>query len=111
MSKISEDFESVAPARVTINRGRVAEGIVEAAREDLDKREADRIERLMDPPRLALIRRRVRERVIDQAIDSMLNAGVIVATHDGVEAAVDWEEVKEFLKTVLPIILQILALF
>jgi hypothetical protein len=41
----------------------------------------------------------------------MLAASVIVPTPDGVEAAVDWEQVVKFLGELLPVLLQLLILF
>jgi hypothetical protein len=94
-----------------ITRNEIAVGIIEAANAKNDARLSAKIERIMDPPRWAFRRRRIRERVIDQAIDDMLAASVIVPTPDGVEAAVDWEQVVKFLGELLPVLLQLLILF
>lgn len=94
-----------------ITRNEIAVGIIEAAQAKNDTRLAARIERIMDPPRWAFRRKRIRERVIDQAIDDMLASGVIVPTPDGVEAAVDWDQVVNFLGELLPVLLQLLILF
>ena len=103
--------EQIAPVRIFVNRGKVQDGILEAARANLSGRELARVERIMTAPRWQFRRRRVQERIIDEAVDSMLVAGVVVATPEGTEAALDWSAVLEFIKELLPVILHIIALF
>lgn len=103
----------VEASRSSLDRDTIADEIITAARDsDLSEREKSRIVGTMEKPRWWQFRkRRVRDRVIDQAIDGMFTEELVVATPDGVEPAVDWDAIASFFERMLPLILQIVSLF
>lgn len=96
---------------VPIDRERIADAILDAAQDDTDLGwfAKWRIRRVMESNRPRL--RVARERIIDHAASQMLAAEVIEVTPEGAMAAVDWTAVLDFIKELLPVILQIIALF
>ena len=73
----------------------------------LDRRQKRRIERVMKSP----FRRRAREKIVDDVTAQMLNEEVIIVTPEGVEMAIDLEGILAFIERLLPLVLQLLALF
>lgn len=95
---------------VSVDREKIAAAIIEASRQsDMSRWKKRRVKRVMTSNRGRL--KRAKEQAIDMAASEMLTAGVIVATQDGVEAAINFEVVLGFLEKLMPFILQIIGLF
>lgn len=86
----------------------IQEAVVKAAdASDLSEFQKNRIKRIMKSPFRPIARRNITDRVTG----ALLAEEMLVVTEAGVEAAVDWTKILEFIKTLLPIILQLIALF
>ena len=103
--------EPAAESDGNVDRDDIADQIIEAAEQsdDLSRREKRRIKRVMNAKRGRLLK--MKNVAIDQAVEEMLVAEVIVATPDGVEANWNFQAILEFLEGLLPIILQIISIF
>lgn len=86
----------------------IQQAVIDAAdASDLSGYQKNRIKRIMKSPFRPIARRNITDRVTE----ALLAEEMIVVTEAGVEAAVDWTKVLEFIKTLLPIVLQLIALF
>jgi hypothetical protein len=86
----------------------IQEAVVKAAEaSDLSEFQKNRIKRIMKSPFRPIARRNITDRVTE----ALLAEEMLVVTEAGVEAAVDWEKILERIQKLLPIILQLIALF
>lgn len=86
----------------------IQQAVVDAAdASDLGEFQKARIKRIMKSPFRPIARRNITDRVTE----ALLAEEMIVVTEQGVAAAVDWAQVLDFIKTLLPIVLQLIALF
>jgi hypothetical protein len=86
----------------------IQKAIIEAAdASDLNAFQKNRIKRIMGSPVRPFARRSITNRVTE----ALLAEELVMVTESGVSAAVDWTSILEFVKTMLPIILQLIALF
>lgn len=91
-----------------MNATQIQQAIVEAAdASDLSRFEKNRIRRIMNSPIRPFARRSITNRVTE----ALLAEELLIVTEAGTEAAVDWNAILEFVKALLPIILQLIALF
>ena len=95
---------------VSVDREKIAKQIIQSAKDsDLSRRKKRQVRRTMAATRGRLAK--VKEQVIDHAASEMLAAGVVVATEDGVEAAINWSEIADFIERMLPVFLTIMQFF
>jgi hypothetical protein len=86
----------------------IQKAIIEAAdASDLGTFQKNRIKRIMGSSVRPFARRSITNRVTE----ALLAEELVMVTESGVSAAVDWTSILEFIKTMLPIILQLIALF
>lgn len=91
-----------------MNASEIQKAVVEAAEaSDLPAFQKNRIRRIMTSPIRPFARRSITNRVTE----ALLADELLVVTESGVEAAVDWTAILEFVKQMLPVILQLIALF
>lgn len=91
-----------------MNASEIQKAIVEAAEaSDLPTFQKNRIKRIMASP----IRPFARRSIVNRVTEALLAEELLIVTAAGTEAAVDWAAILEFVKQMLPIILQLIALF
>jgi hypothetical protein len=91
-----------------MNQLQIQNAIIEAAdASDLGTFQKNRIKRIMNSP----VRPFARRSIVNRVTEALLAEELLVVTESGVSAAVDWTAILEFIKTMLPIILQLISLF
>ena len=91
-----------------MNSAQIQNAIIEAAdASDLGAFQKNRIKRIMGSP----VRPFARRSIVNRVTEALLAEELLVVTESGVEAAVDWTAILEFVKQMLPVILQLIALF
>ena len=91
-----------------MNALEIQNAIVEAAESsDLPTFQKNRIKRIMASP----IRPFARRSIVNRVTEALLAEELLIVTAAGTEAAVDWAAILKFIEAMLPIILQLIALF
>jgi hypothetical protein len=103
-------FPDDATVSVKAFRDEIARSIVEAAEKSdkLTRLEKRRIQRVMKGGWFNDSRR---EQIISSVAQKLHSEQMIVVMPDGVQAAVDWDAVLNFIEKLIPLILQIVSLF
>ena len=91
-------------------RAEVAKGIVQAARNDktVSRGELRRLERVMRGGWLVDSRK---EAIVTKVVMQLHAVGAIAVTPEGVQAAIDWDQVFLIIEKMIPIIKMFIALF
>lgn len=99
-----------ATLEAKVFRAEIARGIIEAAQKSdkLTRFEKRRIERVMQGGWLYEGRK---QSVITSVVQQLHAEQAIVVTPDGVQAAVDWENVLSIVAKLIPLIVQLISLF
>jgi len=102
-------FDDDATLSVKVFRAEVAKGIVEAAEKNpnLTRGEKRRIERIMRGGWLVEPRKQT---IITNVIQGIHAEGAIAVTPDGVQAAIDWDQVFLIIEKLIPIVKMFVAL-
>jgi hypothetical protein len=106
-------FAATAPEAILsakVFRDEIAKGIVEEAKKStkLSAGEKRRIERVM---RGGWFQESRKQAIITSVVQQLHAEQAIVVTPDGVQAAVDWENVLSIVAKLIPLIVQLISLF
>jgi hypothetical protein len=109
-SVAAEEDATKAVSEQPIDRQTVKDFILQAAyRSNQPRRIRRRIEKILSAKRGRKLR--IQNQMVDLAIVECVEAGAIVMTPDGAEAAIDWQALADFFEKMLPLILTLVKLF